>query len=155
MIILYSMYVCLCPLALIVLLFLSLINMSVSSLDRVWYIQTRVSSLYSNRQYKCLMPIKHWERKRRERKRDVVLVVAFCIRTEGHERTHTYVCRSKNKSVERVCVCVRVCMSLLNNYYILKRRGEKKKLLVLHRCIIKLLTLNDGSYSLEKKEETS
>jgi hypothetical protein len=46
-------------------------------------------------------------------------------------------------------------MSLLNNYYILKRRGEKKKLLVLHRCIIKLLTLNDGSYSLEKKEETS
>ena len=69
----------------------SLINMSVSSLDRVWIYTDEVGSLYFDRQYKCLMPIKHRERekktkkggkgreeKRRERGTNV-LVVAFCI----------------------------------------------------------------------------
>jgi hypothetical protein len=85
------MYVCLCPLAL-VLLSSSLINMSVSSLDRVRYTQTNRFSLLQSpiQMFDANQTLRKKKRERGEKEKERRRPRRRLLRTNGRSRPHTH-----------------------------------------------------------------
>jgi hypothetical protein len=81
------------------------------------------------------------KKKERRRKRDIALVVAFCVRTEGHEHIHMHMCVDRKTSKTNVLVKSDVSVNVsFRNYYSLTMIEKEKKMISTSYMYYRIIT---------------